>query len=140
MKILLATHTFFPDIGGLETVARILGEQFIAAGHEVIVITHSMAKDEGDDAQFCFPVVRQPEPFKLLSLMRWCDVYFQNNVSLRTLWPLLIVHRPWVVSHQTWLTRTDGRTAWQDRLKNFSSVSVRPSPSAARSPCRSRCR
>lgn len=119
MKILLATHTFYPDIGGLETVARTLGEQFVAAGHEVILLTNSLARTDGDDTQFCFPVVRRPHAFRLLSLMRWCDVYFQNNVSLRTLWPLLIVHRPWVVSHQTWLTRVDGHTGWQDRLKKF---------------------
>lgn len=119
MKILLATHTFFPDVGGLETVARVLGEQFVAAGHEVILITRSTTRDEAADAQFPFPVLRRPPIFKMFSLLRWCDVYFQNNISLRTLWPLLVVHRPWVVSHQTWLTRVDGRTGWQDRLKKF---------------------
>ncbi len=119
MKILLATHTFFPDVGGLETVARVLGEQFVTAGHEVILITNSTTSDEAADAQFPFAVLRRPPIFKMLSLMRWCDVYFQNNVSLRTLWPLLLVHRPWVVSHQTWLTRVDGHTGWQDRLKRF---------------------
>ena len=55
----------------------------------------------------------------MLRLVRWSEVYFQNNISLRTLWPLLISHRPWIVSHQTWLTRVDGRTGWEDRLKKF---------------------
>jgi glycosyltransferase involved in cell wall biosynthesis len=41
----------------------------------------------------------------------------QQNVSLRGLWPLLLVRRPWVVSHHSWYCRTDGRVAWQDRLK-----------------------
>ena len=49
--------------------------------------------------------------------MRWCDLYFQNNISVRTLWPLLLVRRPWVVSHQTWVTRTDGTSGPQQWFK-----------------------
>ena len=41
MRILLATHFFFPNIGGLETVARVLADQFTAQGHEVVVVTQS---------------------------------------------------------------------------------------------------
>ena len=119
MKILFATHTFFPAVGGLETVSLILAEEFIAAGHEVVLITRTPAEDRAEDARFPFPVVRRPAARPLLSLLRWCDVYFQNNISLRTLWPLLLVHRPWVPAHHTWLTRTDGSVGWQDQLKKF---------------------
>lgn len=123
MKILLLTHAFYPHIGGLETVARILAEEFLALGHEVRLVTPSPAVVDGrvsdDAALFSFPVFRRPSPGTLLGLARWCDVFFQNNVSLQTLWPLLLVRRPWVVAHQTWLTRTDGRVGWQDRLKMF---------------------
>ena len=117
LKILLSTHYFYPNIGGLETVARVLAEQFLALGHEVRLATGSAARSGESDAQFPFPVYRQPSAGEMLRQMRWCDLYFQNNVSLRTLWPLLLVRRPWVVSHQTWLTRVDGRVGWQDRLK-----------------------
>ena len=118
MKILVATHHFFPDVGGLETVARVLAEEFVALGHEVILTTDSVASDVAQDEQFPFVVVRQPKLRRMWSLLRWCDVYFQNNISLRTLWPALLVRKcPWVVSHQTWLTRVSGRVGWQDRLK-----------------------
>ena len=118
MKILVATHRFFPDVGGLETVARVLAEEFTAMGHEVILLTDSVAREAGRDDQFSFVVVRQPGVRKMISLLRWCDVFFQNNISLRTLWPALIVRQcPWVISHQTWLTRVDGSVGWQDRLK-----------------------
>ena len=119
MKILFATHTFFPAVGGLETVSLILAEEFAAAGHEVILVTRTPAEDPAADARFPFPVVRRPGAFKLLSLARWSDVYFQNNISLRTLWPMLFVHRPWVPAHHTWLMRTDGSIGWQDRLKKL---------------------
>ncbi len=118
MKILVATHRFFPDVGGLETVARVLAEEFTAIGHEVILLTDSTTRDVSQDQQFPFVVVRQPGIRKMISLLRWSDVYFQNNISLRTLWPALAIRkRPWVVSHQTWLTRVNGAVGWQDRLK-----------------------
>ena len=119
MKILFATHTFFPAVGGLETVSLILAEEFVAAGHEVILLTHTRADDPAADRRFPFPIFRRPGPFQLLRLLRWSDVYFQNNISLRTLWPVLLVHRPWVPAHHTWLTRADGRVGWQDRLKKL---------------------
>ena len=119
MRILVATHRFYPHVGGLETVARVLTEEFVSLGHEVILLTDSTTQTPQDDDQFPFVVYRQPGVRKMLSLVGWCDVYFQNNISLRTLWPLLFVHRPWVVSHQTWLTRVNGRIGWQDRLKMF---------------------
>ena len=42
---------------------------------------------------------------ELLRLTAWADVVFHNNLSLRTAWPLLLVHRPWVVAHHIWLPR-----------------------------------
>lgn len=122
MKILVASHVFYPDIGGLETVSRVLAEEFAALGHEVRVVTQSLARAPApgvEEATFPFPVLRRPSPGELLAAVRWCDVFWQNNVSLQTLWPRLLARRPWVVTHQTWLTRVGGRVGWQDRLKKF---------------------
>jgi hypothetical protein len=49
--------------------------------------------------------------FELVRQVRWCDVFLQNNISLRTVWPLLFVRRPLFVTHQTWITNPDGRPA-----------------------------
>ncbi len=121
MRILLATHLFFPNIGGLETVARVLADEFTALGHQVVVVTQSPRPggEALDKKEFAYPVVRCPSPVKLMRLVLWSEVYFQNNISLRTLWPLLLANRPWIVSHQTWLTRVDGRTGWEDQAKKF---------------------
>jgi glycosyltransferase involved in cell wall biosynthesis len=64
-------------------------------------------------------VVRNPSPRELLRWTRWCDVFHQANVSLRGLWPLLLVRRPWVVSHHSWYRQSDGRVIWRDRLKRW---------------------
>jgi glycogen(starch) synthase len=122
MKIVLATHAFYPSIGGLETVARILASEFQRRGHEVKLIAQTPAPDRTpaqDEREFGYPVLRRPGWFQMLRLVRWSDIYFQNNISLRSLWPVILIRRRWVVSHQTWLTRVDGRTGWQDRLKKF---------------------
>jgi glycogen(starch) synthase len=122
MKIVLATHAFYPSIGGLETVARVLAGEFCRRGHEVRVIAQTPAPDrtpQEDEREFGYPVFRRPGVAQMLRLAWWSDIYFQNNISLRSLWPVLLVRRRWVVSHQTWLTRVDGREGWQDRLKKF---------------------
>ncbi len=117
MKILLLTHAFHPHVGGLETVARLLAEGFAARGHAVRVVTPTPAATPNDDRLFPYEIVRRPGVAELLRQARWCDVFFQNNISLRTLWPLLLVRRPWVVTLHTWLRRVSGRRGWQDWLK-----------------------
>jgi glycosyltransferase involved in cell wall biosynthesis len=116
MKILVYCPVFYPSVGGLEINVAQLAAGFHAAGHEVIVV----AKTENPDREpFAFRVVRNPSRRELVRLVRWCGVFFQANVSLRGLWPLLLVRRPWVVSHQGWYRRPDGSLAPQDRIKRF---------------------
>lgn len=114
MKILLGSHHFFPSTGGIETVSQILAREFIALGHEVRVLTQTKG-----EASFAFPVIRHPGVSELLRQVRWCDVFLQNNISLRTLWPLLFARRPLFIAHQTWITNPDGSTGWEHRLKRF---------------------
>src|SRR5262249_36090431 len=35
----------------------------------------------------------------IYKLMKWCDVFLQNNVSFKLLWPLLLCRRPYVCVH-----------------------------------------
>lgn len=114
MKILLDSPAFYPSIGGLETTVALRAEGLRRRGHEVMVTTTTA---HAGPEPFAFPVVRRPSPRRLLALTRWCTVYYQANLSLKRSWPLLLVRRPWVVSHHSWVCRTDGRIAWQDRLK-----------------------
>jgi glycogen(starch) synthase len=129
MRLLLYSPAFLPHIGGLEIKVACLAEEFQRLGQEVVVISKT-PNPQPDD--FPFPVVRRPSSGELLRWARWCDVFFQFNVSLRGLWPLLLVRRSWVVSHQSWYRQADSRIAWQDRLKRFllrwaaASISISP--------------
>lgn len=114
MKILLSSHFFHPSVGGIEEVSRILAREFTRVGHEVRVVTQTA---QNDNADFPFPIYRRPGPLELWQLVKWCDVFFHNNISLRTAWPLLFRRRPWVVAHHTWIARVDGSISWRDRLK-----------------------
>jgi glycogen(starch) synthase len=135
MKILIYSPAFLPSIGGLEIGQALLADRLTRLGHEVAVVTRTAAAGAGDAGAFRFQVLRQPGPVELLRAVRRCDVFFQANVSLRGLWPLLLVRRPWAVSHHSWYCRSDGHLAWQDRLKRyllrFAAVSISVSRAVA---------
>jgi glycogen(starch) synthase len=116
VRILFYSPVFLPSVGGLENHVNLLAESLTRLGQEVTVVTRTV-KQATDD--YPFRVLRRPRPAALLAAVRSCDVFFQANVSLRGLWPLLLVRRPWAVSHHGRYCRTDGRVAWQDRLKRF---------------------
>ena len=64
-----------------------------------------------------YRITRRPPPKKLFSLLRWCDLFFQNNISLRSLFPALLLRKPTLVVHQTWLQNTRGEITWNNRIK-----------------------
>ncbi len=114
MKILLSSYVFSPSIGGIETVSELIAPEFVRAGHEVILIT---ATKKADSISRPYPVERRPGPRRMIELVRWCDVYFQNNISLFYAWPLLFIRKPWVIAHHTWLAEFPRGRNWQARLK-----------------------
>ncbi len=110
MKILFSSYTFSPDVGGIESVSTILAQQFAKAGHEIEVITET----PGD---FEDRITRGPSLRKLLGLLSWCDLFFQNNISLRSLIPALFLGKRSIVVHQTWLRSHAGKIGWNNRIK-----------------------
>jgi glycogen(starch) synthase len=102
VRILFSSHVFAPSIGGLESVSGMLAEEFARQGHEVRLITQTPADKSVHDS---VPTWRQPSGATLLGLVRWCDVFFHNNISLPRAWPLLLVRRPWIVAHHVWIPR-----------------------------------
>lgn len=116
MKILISSHRFSPEIGGIESSSATLATGFVERGHEVRLITATAATDGRD---WPFAVIRQPGFGTLVDQVRWCDVFFQNNISLQNLWAALLLRRPWVVAHQTWLWPQGEAPGWTAHLKRF---------------------
>lgn len=116
MKLLISSHAFRPSVGGIETMSFVLAHACMDAGHEVKLVTQTPSAQLED---FPFEVIRQPGLKQLYDLVRWCDVYFQNGISLQLACPLVFVPRPWVVAHHTWISRVNGDKGWQDLLKQY---------------------
>jgi glycogen synthase len=114
LKILFSSYLFDPSIGGIESVSKLLAGKFAVAGEEVHVVTQS----RGAAIPYAnYRLTRRPWITEILRLLRWCDLFFQNNISLRSLIPALILRKPTVVVHQTWLQNVHGKVGWQNRLK-----------------------
>lgn len=116
MRILLSSYSYAPSVGGLETVSSLLAREWEKLGHEVRIVTQTPgpanAPKDGTT-----PVFRRPGFCALTRHLAWCDVFFQNNLSLRlaAVWPLC--PRPWVTAHQTWLIHPGTRPVWYHHLK-----------------------
>ena len=76
-------------------MSGLLADEFCRMGHEVTVVTQTLNGD-GDG----FRIVRQPSRSELFSLVKWCDVFWHNNLSLRSVWPALLLRKPLVITHQ----------------------------------------
>src|ERR1700730_8527514 len=114
MKILFSSYAFRPSVGGIESVSKILAENFSAEGHDVQLITETSGEEI---AGANYRIIRKPSLAKLMRLLRWSDLLFQNNISLRSLIPALVLRKPAVVMHQTWIQNVRGEVGWNGRIK-----------------------
>ncbi|MCA1948778.1 MAG: glycosyltransferase [Armatimonadetes bacterium] len=98
MRILAVSYAYAPSIGGIESITRMLTDEWLRAGHEVRIVTHT----EGDAPDQPCPVFRRPDRPALEELHDWADVVWHNNISLTFAWPALrqLRRKPWVVTHQ----------------------------------------
>jgi glycosyltransferase involved in cell wall biosynthesis len=116
MRILITSFDFAPSIGGIETAGETLARGLAARGHEVTVVTATPGNGADD---FPFKVVRQPSRGELLKLVRANDVVWQNHISLRFLWPLLIVRKPLIIMHHLVLETDVGSGPRHGALKRL---------------------
>lgn len=115
-KILLLSHKFNPDIGGIETVSEILAVAFCNAGYKLKVVTRSTFESE---QLFNFDIIRNPEIRELIKLHLWADVVFENNPCVGLSWPALLLNKPTVIALHTWIARPNGKQTLIDKLKKL---------------------
>jgi glycogen(starch) synthase len=116
MRILFSSYAFRPSVGGIETVSEILAEEFVAAGHEVELITETPGDVFGERR---YRVNRRPSLKNLIALVRSCELFFQNNISLRSLLPALLLKKRAIVVHQTWIRNMRGEIGSMGRFKRM---------------------
>jgi glycosyltransferase involved in cell wall biosynthesis len=116
MRILIHGR-FYPSIGGIETVVSILAREWVKAAVDLAVVT-DVPYDPDQQREFPFPVYHRPPPSRFLRLLRAHDVFIHFNVSLRALWPLLVVRRPFVASHHGfYVVDVAGHRDWREKFK-----------------------
>src|SRR6266480_4136591 len=114
MNILFSSYLFHPSVGGIESVSKILAEKFAEAGHEVHLITQTRGEQTETGS---YRITRRPSLIELTRLLRWCDLLFQNNISLRNLVPALVLRKRVLVAHHTWIQDVRGQIRLRDRIK-----------------------
>ena len=116
MRILLHTR-FYPNIGGIETVACLLAHEWHRAGASITVVSDvRCAPAQRND--FPFAVYYRPNPVKWLRLLHRSDVFVHMNISLKAFWPWLVLRHPFVaVNHAYYYSDRTGYRDWRERLK-----------------------
>jgi glycosyltransferase involved in cell wall biosynthesis len=121
MRILLGSHWFAPSIGGVEIISAVLADEFTKAGHQMTVLTST----PGSPMDTAYRIVRNPSRGEVLTLAKNSDVVLQNTISLQTLPSILASRKPIVVTHQSWMRRSDGTLGMENHLKRMATRLVR---------------
>lgn len=116
LKILILTHRFNPEVGGIETNSEILANAFINFGAEVHLLTWT--KQIGNE-NFPFKVIRSPDFKTIIKEHKWADAVFENNPCLRLSWVNTFIKKPLVIAVNTWVNRIKGNKSFRDKLKNL---------------------
>jgi glycosyltransferase involved in cell wall biosynthesis len=117
MRLLISANSFYPAVGGYERVTLTIAHQLVARGHSIKIITFTPG---AQDASLPFQVYRNPSIGTLFELFRWSEIYIQNNVSFRLLWPIFFCWRPLVcVHHGFYISSRDTVLSWRRRLKHL---------------------
>ncbi len=104
MKILIYTHVFAPQVGGVETVVMLLAQGLASvdgsggAPRGVTVVTPA-APGDFDDTRLPFRVVRRPSLRQLMQLIRAADVVHLAGPALLPLLLARLARKPVVVEH-----------------------------------------
>lgn len=115
MNILLFSHSFYPDVGGIEKLSMQFAIDF-QKHPDVNVVVVSRTKETGNNV-LPFKVVRDPSIKETLRLLKWSDVVFENNPCFGMSWPNFILRKPKVIGLQTWLGFPGQKKTLLQRLK-----------------------
>ncbi|HZX75121.1 MAG TPA: glycosyltransferase, partial [Cyclobacteriaceae bacterium] len=117
MRIVIYSSRFYPDIGGLETIAQLLATGFSKEGHEVVLLTPLRPNEIADDSQFLFKVVRNPSFLQKYRLAKKADIILHNSISLKLFLIDFIFLKKIVVVHHTWYNGLDFKSWVLGKLK-----------------------
>src|SRR5579864_2903968 len=98
MKVLLYSHSFAPNIGGVETYVMSLARGLATDATQVVVVTKTPNIQPGD-ALLPFEVVRRPGLMRLCRLIAESDILHLAGPCLGPLLLSLLLRKPAIVEH-----------------------------------------
>jgi glycogen(starch) synthase len=102
MKLLIYSHAFAPQTGGVETIVMSLARGLARAKNgeafQVTVATPA-ARENHDDSAVPFVVARQPGILALMRLMREADVILLAGPTLLPMFLAWLLAKPWALEH-----------------------------------------
>ncbi len=117
MKILIYTPSFYPRIGGLETVNYLIA-QGLSQHFDTTVITPVL--DEDNEHDYSFRILRTTSTLTLIKEYLKCDVFVHSVLSLKGVLPVLLFLKKWFVIHHTCYFRVwDQSDTVESRMKRF---------------------
>ncbi len=116
MKILIFSYRFHPDVGGIESISKMLADYFSKERHQVRLITKT--KDIAA-SEFSFSVIRNPGLVRTIRELKWADIIFENNPCFSLSYPNFLIRKPSVIVLQTWLESLNGKYDLRQRTKHF---------------------
>jgi glycosyltransferase involved in cell wall biosynthesis len=109
LKILLYTHTFFPNIGGCEDLADVLASGWTESGEQVTVVTPTKSNFERETS---YSVVRNPSLPQLIDLASKHDIVHANGTTMR-LFPLaVLLGKPFTWAHHGYQIQCIDGAGW----------------------------
>ena len=125
MRILIFTPFFYPNLGGVETVTDLLASG-LAVDNEVIVVTPQPPAPT--ERLRPYTVLKQASWKTHIREVRHADVVLMFSASLRFIWIPLLLGKPLVVNHYTWLPwRQRPLVCALQRLACLFTINVAPS-------------
>ncbi len=96
-NIVVHSHAYIPNVGGLENMVSGLVNEWIKAGIEVTVFTATAMET---DKPLPYNVIRRLKFFELYNAIKNADVFFEANISLKTALLGFLFKHKWFVTHQ----------------------------------------
>lgn len=117
MKILIYTPSFYPRVGGLETINYLIAKG-LSKYFDITVVTPVL--DEDKEHEYSFRIIRTTKTLSLIKEYMKCDIFVHSVLSLKGLLPALFFLKKWIVIHHTCYFRVwDKNETMVSRLKSF---------------------
>jgi glycogen synthase len=96
-NIVVHSHAYIPNVGGLENMVSGLVNEWIKAGINVTVYTATTMETTHP---LPYKVIRRLHFFELYKAIRKADIFFEANISLKTALLGFLFQKKWFVTHQ----------------------------------------